>query len=41
MKKYMKAIIRQANQTDDTKITAYVMKHFNNQGFELVAKKRP
>ena len=39
MKKHMKAIIRQAEKAGDAEITAYVLKHFNNQGFELVAKK--
>jgi hypothetical protein len=39
MKKYMKAIIRQAKQNDDTKSTAWVLTHFKDQGFELVLKK--
>jgi hypothetical protein len=39
MKKHMKAMIRQAKQNDDTTITALVLTHFKDQGFEIVAKK--
>jgi hypothetical protein len=39
MKKHMKEIIRQAKQDDDTTITAIVLEHFRDQGFEIVSKK--
>lgn len=39
MKKHMKAIIRQAEKAGDSKITAWVLTHFKDQGFELVLKK--
>jgi len=38
MKKHMKAVIRQAEKAGDSKITARVLTHFKDQGFELVLK---
>jgi len=35
----MKAVIRLAKASDDTQITAAVLTHFKDQGFELVSKK--
>jgi hypothetical protein len=39
MKTHIKQIIRQAKQDGNAEITAFVMAHFKDQGFELVAKK--
>ena len=39
MKKHIKEIIRQAKQDGNAEITAMVMVHFRDQGFELVSKK--
>ena len=39
MKKHIQEIIRQAKQDGNAEITAMVMVHFRDQGFELVSKK--